>query len=211
MFVLPFDADVDKTLKKHRAHKFPRKIINCTSSSRDQFRELSPFFLGPCKLPDGRVSHNMENAWQFSKVYPTHVGRFQNVDIEKWNAWSQAGFDTRKAIRYPMGKGSIPLFSMFRDERLSYVEARKRLYIALYAKAVVKTDAYHELKELRQQHDLILVIQDYDAYDNRELNRSLFDVLNAPDRKCGHGFVLAMLLLHGDKFWKDFQKPEALR
>lgn len=210
MFVLPFSADIDAILKRYKAHKFPRRVINVTSSSKDQFRELSPFFLGPCKLPDGRIALNMENAWQYSKVYPEHVGRFQNVKRE-WLDWSQRGFDEHKAQRYPMGKGARPLFSLFRDERLSYVEARKRLYISLYAKAVVKTDAYLELKELRQQHDLIIVIQDYDAYDNRALNRSLFDVLNKPDRKCGHGFVLAMMLTEGDKFWKDFQKPVALR
>lgn len=202
---------MEKVLKKYKADKFPRKIINCTSSSKDQFRELSPFYLGPCKLPDGRVSLNMENAWQFSKVFPEHIGRYENIKIKEWLDWSQRGFDERRAVRYPFGKGVSARFSLFKEERLSYIDARKRLYIALYAKAVRKTDAYLELKELRQQHDLIIVLQDYDAYDNRSLNRSLFDVLNSPDRKCGHGFVLAMMLAHGDNFWKDFQKPEALR
>lgn len=211
MFVLPFNADVDKILAKYKANKFPRKVINCTSNSRDQFRELSPFFLGPCKLPDGRESKNMENAWQYSKVFPAHLERYDNLKVDYWLEWSQSGFDQRKAVRYPFGKGVNARFSLFREERLGYIEARKRLYIALYAKAVVKTDAYLELKELRQQHDLIIVLQDYDAYDNRHLNRSFEDVLNSPDRKCGHGFVLGMMLTLGDDFYKRYQLPKALQ
>jgi hypothetical protein len=39
-----------------------------------------------------------------------------------------------------------------------------------------------------------ITIQDYDAYNHHELGMTLEDVLNNPDRKMGHGFVLAMML-----------------
>jgi hypothetical protein len=38
------------------------------------------------------------------------------------------------------------------------------------------------------------VIRDYDAYDHESLGMSLIDVINNPKRKCGHAFVLLMIL-----------------
>jgi hypothetical protein len=43
-----------------------------------------------------------------------------------------------------------------------------------------------------QQQDLVLV--DFDAYDHRALGYSWADVMNDPERKMGHGFVLAMMI-----------------
>jgi len=62
-----------------------KTLINVTSQSKDYGRELSPFLLGPCKLYEGLVSENMENAWQYSKVYPCHDnnGKPSN-DYFKW-------------------------------------------------------------------------------------------------------------------------------
>ena len=50
------------------------KVINTTSrSSTDWQRGLSPFYLGPVKLYGDFVSQNVENAWQFAKVYEQHI------------------------------------------------------------------------------------------------------------------------------------------
>ena len=48
------------------------------------------------------------------------------------------------------------------------------------------------LRAIAQRADVVLI--DFDAYDHRVLGYSWGDVMNDPDRKMGHGFVLAMMI-----------------
>jgi hypothetical protein len=156
---------------------------------------LSPFCLGPCSLYDSYEAQNMENAWQFSKVYEEHWNaNKQQPRQEYWN-WAIRGWDDKKAHRYPMGKGRKPVCSWWIGRKLDYVAARKTIYGPLYIKAVQThgRHTYNRLRiHLREYGHLILL--DYDAYDHKHLGMSLTDVLNDPKRKMGHAFVLAMLL-----------------
>lgn len=167
-------------------------VVSTVSKSQTAWeRQLSPFVLGPCDLYDELTSRNMENAWQFAKVYREHLDG-DKIRPEYWE-WAYRGWDDRRAHRYPMGKGRRPEFSLWCGERLGYVEARKRIYVMLYAEAVMRTQAYLHLRRLLNKHkDLTLL--DYDAYDHHAMGMSLTDVLNNPHRKMGHAFVLAMLL-----------------
>jgi hypothetical protein len=136
---------------------------------------------------------NMENAWQYSKVHPEHVGG----DIEPGDAywsWAIAGWHNQRAVRYPMGKGAKPLYSWWNGQKLDYVAARRKIYIPLYARAVHEY-AYPQFKRLQSiavYSDL--TIHDYDAYNHYKLNMSWSDVVNCTERKMGHGFVLALML-----------------
>ena len=175
------------------------QYINTTSRSKNWTRELSPFFLGPIELYDGHVSRNMENAWQYSKVYPEHAD--DNGPTEDYWAWAENGWSKGWAERYPMGKGKKPLYSYWDGDHLEYVEARKRIYAPLYARAVEETDAFKKLKELHAAGEDIL-LWDFDVYDHRKEGRSYAEVINDPKRKCGHGFVLAMML-EEERVWED--------
>ena len=155
------------------------------------FRPLSPMLLGPVPLYAGMWSRTMENAWQYAKVYPAHTTGLKPGYLE----WALAGWDNPRAVRYPMGKGAKPLYSVWAGQFLDYVTARRRIYIPLYAQAV----RFHQLDLftlLRGTGDDSghLVISDFDAYDHRALGYSWDDVINDPERKMGHGFVLAMML-----------------
>lgn len=154
------------------------------------FRPLSPMLLGPVQLYSYRWSQNMENAWQFAKLYPAH----RNAMDQYW-PWAQAGWADAYAHRYPMGKGARPLYSLWAGDELDYVTARKRIYIPLYAQAA-RFHALALVAALRVEHARYgdIVIQDFDAYSHRELGYSWDDVVNDPDRKMGHGFVLAMMI-----------------
>jgi len=167
-------------------------IINTTSRSKNWSRNLSPFFLGPCKLYDGFESLNCENAWQFTKVYKKFVGKDGNPSPAYWD-WAVEGWNSKWAYRYPMGKGMIPEYSYWAGEKLGYVEARKKIYVPLYYKAVRATIAYHKLKR-EYQNNSIIYLWDFDGYDNESLGMSLIDVLNCPTKKMGHAFVLARML-----------------
>lgn len=152
------------------------------------FRLLSPMLLGPVPLYAGMWSETMENAWQYAKVYPGVAG------AAYW-AWAKRGWADPRAVRYPMGKGAQPLYALWAGDELDYIAARRRIYIPLYAQAV----RMHQLDlflKLRQQAyaGSGAVIVDFDAYDHRKLGYSWDDVISDPDRKMGHGFVLAMMI-----------------
>lgn len=175
------------------------KTIDTTSRSKNWTKGLSPFFLGPVDLYNGYTSENVENGWQFSKVFSDHVDGDQNPTKEYF-AWATYGWNLKRAIRYPMGKNIKPLYSYWNGEKLNYVEARKKIYAPLYAKAVEKTDAYKQLKELYDKEKEIW-LWDFDNYNHRDLNMSYQDVINCSTKKMGHSFVLAMML-ENQRVWE---------
>jgi hypothetical protein len=166
-----------------------QSYLDVTTHGR-QFRPLSPMLLGPVPLYAGVWSKNMENAWQFSKVYP----QFGPPPAEDYWAWAMAGWNNPVAVRYPMGQSTKPLYSAWAGQNLDYVTARKRIYIPLYAQAVrlYQYMLLMHLTTLARLDDIILC--DFDAYDHRALGYSWDDVISDPDRKMGHGFVLAMMI-----------------
>ena len=99
-------------------------LVVDTTSKGGVWAGLSPFTLGPCPLYGGRSSLNMENAWQFAKVYKQHATPSGEPTAAYWE-WAEKGWADRWAHRYPMGKGAVPLYSLWDGERLSYVEARR--------------------------------------------------------------------------------------
>lgn len=176
--------------------------VNTTSRGQDWEKQLSPFYLGPCDLYGGLVAKRMENAWQFSKVYPQHVDEDGDQTSAYWD-WAMGGWLDDRAHRYPMGKGAVPLYSLWNDEKLTYVEARKKVYCPLYAAAVEKTTAYGVLQRMYESEtarggDLYLL--DFDGYDRG--SKTYEQVLNDPNKKMGHAFVLAMML-DGQRVWEN--------
>jgi hypothetical protein len=139
----------------------------------------------------------MENAWQFSKVY-AKVGGIEMVDAggnpnRNYWKWAKSGWNDNYAHRYPAGKGTIPLYSLWEGEKLGYIEARARIYIPLYAAAVKTTNAFAKLKEMYETEEE-LWLWDFDGYNHRALNMNWDQVKNNPSKKMGHAFVLGMLL-----------------
>lgn len=168
------------------------EAINTTSTAKGWSKGLSPFYLGPVDCYDNLTARNVENGWQFSKVYSEHVNELGEI-LSSYFEWRDKGWSSQRAERYPMGKGRKPLFSLWNGKKYTYIEARRHVYIPLYAKAVVKSAAF---KQLREQYDIFgeITLWDFDGYDHRRLNMSYEDVITCETRKCGHGFVLAMLL-----------------
>jgi hypothetical protein len=166
-------------------------VVDTTSKAGWSSR-LSPFKIGPCDLYGYGEAKLMENAWQFSKVYKCHADEDGEPTQAYWD-WAEKGWASNTPHRYPMGKGAVPLYSLWDGGRLGYVEARKRIYIPLYAAAVVVQPAYERLKGMYLQEKSI-GLWDYDGYDYLKLGMTLADVLECTTRKMGHAFTLAALL-----------------
>jgi hypothetical protein len=178
-------------------------VINTTSHAGDWEQGLSPFVLGPCYLYDGNGSRNVENGWQYAKLYSVYAHdenegyrtrKRVHVPTDDYWRWARAGWNNQRAVRYPMGKGAKPLGSWWNGALLQYVEARKEIYIPLYRDAVFRTDAFRRLRKIVRTavHDVWL--WDFDGYDHIAEKQSLEQVFNNPNRKAGHAFVLAMML-----------------
>ena len=175
-------------------------IINTTSRSTNWSKGLSPFLLGPIALYDGYVAKKVENAWQYSKVY-SEVNNISMIDEESnpnenYFTWAKNGWQDSYANRYPAGKGVQPLYSYWNGQKLSYVEARKKIYIPIYATAVLESQAYKQLQDLYDslEENKTIYLWDFDGYNHKKLNMSYKDVVNCETKKMGHAFVLAMLL-----------------
>lgn len=170
--------------------------INTTTSSKTWSRGLSPMLLGPVEVQHSSgtviVSQNVENAWQFSKVYKQHTDKFGPTS--EYYKWAEAGFADSFAHRYPMGKGAIPEYSIWNGEKLDYIEARKKIYVPVYKDAVWKSPAFDLLETEYHKNGREIALWDFDGYDYIKLGMTLEQVLNDPTRKMGHAFVLAMML-----------------
>lgn len=179
--VLPFSAEA-----------FGREINVTSRSKGTKSRKFSPMLLGPVDLYYGLTAQNVENGWQFSKVYAQHLDG-DELKVEYWE-WAKKGWADTWAHRYPMGKGVKPEFSLWCGEQLDYIDARKEIYVPLYYQAVNKylSEELDELAEIARSEDI--TIRDFDAYDHQALGYTLDDVVNDPRRRMGHGFVLAMMI-----------------
>lgn len=167
-------------------------IINTTSRSNNWTRGLSPFIIEGGELYDNYYAYNVENAWQASKVYSIYDKEGQPT--EQYFKWADKIWKTKRAIRYPMGKGYIPLYSYWDGNKYSYIEARKKIYIPIYSRGVIKTSAYKQLYDLHKSEKKDIYLIDFDGYNHIKLGMTITDVINCSDRKMGHGFVLYALL-----------------
>ena len=172
--------------------RYPISIINTTSQSKGWGRAFSPFFLGQVITYNNLRAHNVENAWQYSKVYPEHADADGNP-TEAYFRWRDEGWAKNFADRYPMGKGAKPLYSYWDGQKYGYLEARRRIYAPVYSQVVLKTEAFEKLLRMYESGEPFALL-DFDGYDYLAMGRTLVDVMNDPHRKMGHAFVLAMLL-----------------
>ena len=171
--------------------------INVTSRSTTWSRVLSPFILKGGKTWTGEEAWTVEGIWQFCKVYECHVDA-NNEPMEDYFIWMKRGWKAKTGIRYPMGKGAIPLYSYWNCRKYSYLDAKEKLYVKMYFRSVRTTEAYKKLEELYKEclkSKTILVLRDFDAYNHVNLKLTPYEVLRHPTKKFGHGFVLMFMLM----------------
>ncbi|KAJ3294086.1 hypothetical protein HK104_003938 [Borealophlyctis nickersoniae] len=190
---------------KHPTGKYYAKIDTTSRAGTEWQRQLSPFYLTDIPLYGTLpAATNVENAWQFAKVYAEHADDNGEPTEAYWE-WARNGWADPKPHRFPMGKGARPLYSLWEGRKLGYIEARKIIYAPLYAAAVQKTEAYAKVEKLyeeyRGEEEGFFALVDFDGYDHVKQGKSLEEVLEDPNRKMGHAFVLAGLI-QGNLYWE---------
>jgi len=165
-------------------------VINTTSQSKDEYQAFSPFLLEPL----GGLARNVENLWQYSKLYKEYADTGGNPTTSYY-AWRDTGFAKNYGERYPMGKGAKPLCSLWNGEKLGYIEARRRIYEPQYRAAALMHCA-GQIQKLKQLSEVYqdLWLFDFDGYDHLAYDMTLAEVGRNSEKPMGHAFILASIL-----------------
>lgn len=201
--------------------------IDVTSCNKDKkfVSEISPLYIGPVVSSDGLLARTFENLWQYGKVYPKiyDVNRkiVPGIDEDgnptrEFYEWRKRFYELKKekgdrhpalpsAIRHRDCKYMVYFNEKNELEKLDYVTSRKKIYIPEYAKLIVNTDSFKDIKKLYENGEKIALC-DFDAWNyygpNLDQDTTIVEVVNNPNFKVGHGYVIKMLL-QGDIEVKD--------
>jgi hypothetical protein len=175
------------------------------------YQELSPMLLGPVIVDGETYAHTIEDGWQCSKVWPSHLqGHPPESDawLPAWTEWSRRGRMSGESRRHRIpkhdagkvghGNPNVPLFSYFRGRRLPYKEARREMYLPWYEELVQRTDAYRDLKA-RHLGGVNLLLLEFDGLDRDKegdlTKERLLELIEDDSRPFGHGLALAATLM----------------
>jgi hypothetical protein len=195
------------------------KNINVCSGSTQIYKELSPMKLGPIK--DIKVvgfnkkiykieAKNLENLWQASKVWKSDLNS-KNQPKKEWYIMRDRYYKDSKAYRHikkskTKKNVNIPLYSLWvnqnseKVEKLSYLEARWKIYCPIYEDLVKNTKAFNDLKKLID-NGTNLQILGYDGYDYESQGKTLDECFDNDTVPFGHELALVSILKN-DIPWK---------
>jgi hypothetical protein len=191
------------------------KNVNVCSGAAGIYKELSPMKLGPICISDnwtcGKINvKNIENLWQYSKVWPgEEIEDFPTTEFFERRKRGWADIKGHRHVKKGTGSNpNIPLYSFWKGEKLSYVEARKRIYCPIYSQLVVNTTAYRRLDNLLDKGYNIQILG-YDGYDFINEGKTLKMCVDDASRPFGHELVLAALLRNEEEgLWDDVEEIE---
>ena len=139
--------------------KYPNAILaDVTSSAKDGLRKLSPFYPHggiPVPFSEGYTATCVEAIWQGLKV-------FEGCDVDT----SLFQNDTMKGLKRTVRRFGKPLGhrkGVNGKELLSYIDARKQIYIPTY-KWMLENKVYDIIERLRKASKTkTIVLLDYDT------------------------------------------------
>lgn len=133
-------------------------IADVTSKAQDGLAKLSPFYPhGGIPVPnsEGYTATCVEAVWQGLKVFET-----ADIDTEMFRN------DTMRNIKRTVRRFGKPLghrYGVGNQELLSYIDARKRIYIPTY-RWVLENKVMHIIERLREASKAkTVILLDYDT------------------------------------------------
>ncbi len=155
-------------------------------------KELSPFFLRPTDL----VAPDFETLWQASKMYPCDEMPGTDTPNERFYKRQRNAFERArkhgKGLRHVGPRGVKPVCAWY-GRRLSYLEARRQIYVPTYVALARETSAFRRLRDMVASGTNVLLIG-YDGYDYRTDGKTLAQCMDDETRSFGHELVLAGML-----------------
>lgn len=171
-------------------------LVDTTSKSATAWSKgLAPEVLGPVRLYGGRIAQTVRNGFECSKVYSDDVGDDGQPSQRYWD-WATAGWNSLNANAALKEPNARPEFFYWEGNRLSALEARKRVFLSLYRNAVASTPAFCHLATMVERCPEV-VLFDFEGFDETAHDLTLKDVLLDMRRPLSHAFVLKAMLQHG--------------
>ena len=157
-----------------------RIVINLTSRNPNRAfaKEVSPFYVGSVTGPDGASADSLEVFWQVGKIFANHDDGGQPSAAyfayrEKMYG-AKPGEIPKPVMRHPYREFGYEADDMLywafwneekgEYERLSYLEARKKVYVPEYAKLVANSDAFKWMKSLVDKGEKLALL-DFDGFN----------------------------------------------
>jgi len=182
------------------------KNVNCCSAAPGINKQLSPMKLGPYTYEhpgEGTFGiTNLENLWQFSKVFVGEENPKTKRPTSEFFDRRKNGWKDTKAHRHV--KRDKCLYSYWKGEKLSYMEARRKIYCPLYAEKVVETEAYKKIKKLVDDGYNVQILG-FDGYDYE--GKTLKECFEDVSKPFGHELVLCCLLTD-NLVWEEDEDEE---
>lgn len=185
------------------------------------FSSLSPMQLGPVVIDGKATAKNIENYYQFAKVFPNEllVEKVEDCPCRsdfKHARPSELFFTNRdKAYADPVPhrhkkKGVTPAYSCYEDRHYTYVESRW-FYCIEMERLAKPTDAFKKLVHMYENDGRSLEIFGYDAYvPNGTDHESLYKHYIDPKRPFGHEMVLLTMIALGEHYelypWNRYRR-----
>lgn len=160
--------------------KYPNaQIVDVTSKATDDFVKMSPFFAHgkiPIPFSEGYFGESVEGIWQGLKVFES-----EDIDRTKFGVKDMKGL--KRTVRR-FGKCLGHRKGIKGDELLSYLDARKQIYVPLYV-WVLENKLQNLLEKLREKMQKgTLVLLDY------EINGDIDD----PRKPLSHAHLIKKFL-----------------
>jgi hypothetical protein len=230
----------DKGQKYPITYGYRNIVVTSHASVGSLGAGLSPYIL---RDPAGRI---MENIWQFAKVYAS----VPEIKTPAWSwkaeihvkdgkilpaywKWRMAGMNHQIPVRYPVGFHDRHkcLYALGIDatpenpgDQMKYVEARKKIYVPVYAELAKQSEEFTQLQALLHE-GYNLQILDVDGpkpldghpiLDGKKLLKGIYgesetgsvdineetirNLIEITAQAFGHGYVLASCLLNGEEW-----------
>lgn len=217
--IIHFRAKASEGSKKHPVIEGYLNV-NATSGNQGKWGDLSPMKLGPFYLterlqpltyyPNGvhpgfeaygdkqrAFIYNLENAWQFSKVYDVDV--INNVVQPSFFQRRAKGFADSSPHRRALPKAKATAVAAYWDGKLYDYLTSRYYYCSMYEQLARLTSAYSELEQLYKS-GVNLQILGYDGRDVEVTESSMKTAFIDTSCPFGHELVLCCML-KGYKPW----------
>jgi hypothetical protein len=154
--------------KENLRKKYPNPIpiIDVTSKARDEFVKLSPFYPHggiPVPFSHGYTATCVEAVWQGLKVF-----EFCGIDLSLFQ--NNTMHNLKRTVR-KYGKPLGHRRGVHGTELLSYIEARKQIYVPTY-KWVLENKVTDLIDQLRKKAEMkTVVLLDYNTNGDVENGR----------------------------------------
>lgn len=164
-------------------------IINVTSMQAKDSKNRRDF--SPMTATNYRGFYNFEAFWQSGKVY-------KDIPVEKYKSFWKNIKEPKR--RYPGSKGKKVLYSKWDDEKLDYIESRKKVYIPLYYEMIKDREMTLYWKKIVEEGQDV-IIYDFDGPRLDDGSVTYHEVtldfvkekVNDPKFPFGHGYIVASI------------------